>query len=341
MTAFTFLCTCPDTYNHFSKTSSKSTCIFTALSLNLPSMEPFEIHILGCGSALPTTRHNASSQVVRIGNKLFMIDCGEGTQLQLRRGHIHFSFINHIFISHLHGDHCFGLIGLISTFGLLGRTAPLHIYADKKLEELLQPHINYFCKGINYPLFFHHIDASKHDTIFEDNTITVETLPLNHRMPCCGFLFKEKPKKRHLIGDAINYYNIPIYMRQSIKDGADYTTPDRETIPNSRLTRDADPSRSYAYCSDTLPCPENCDFIKDVDLLYHEATFAESDKTRAKSTYHSTAKEAAGIAKKAAAKRLVIGHYSSRYDDTDTLQNEASEIFPNTECADEGKVFSI
>lgn len=136
-------------------------------------MEPFEVHILGCGSALPTTRHNASSQVVRIGNKLFMIDCGEGTQLQLRRGHIHFSFINHIFISHLHGDHCFGLIGLISTFGLLGRTAPLHIYADKKLEELLQPQIDFYCKGMNYPVFFHHIDATRHEVIFEDNTITV------------------------------------------------------------------------------------------------------------------------------------------------------------------------
>lgn len=304
-------------------------------------MEPFEVHILGCGSALPTTRHNASSQVVRIGNKLFMIDCGEGTQLQLRRGHIHFSFINHIFISHLHGDHCFGLIGLISTFGLLGRTAPLHIYADKKLEELLQPQIDFYCKGMNYPVFFHHIDATRHEVIFEDNTITVETLPQNHRIPCCGFLFKEKPKKRHLIGDAVNYYNIPTYMRQAIKDGADFTTPEGETIPNSRLTKDADPSRSYAYCSDTLPCPGNCEYIKGIDLLYHEATFADSEQARAKSTHHSTAREAAKIAKEAGAKRLAIGHYSSRYDDSSTLQQEANELFPGTECADEGMVFSI
>lgn len=304
-------------------------------------MEPFEVHILGCGSALPTTRHNASSQVVRIGNKLFMIDCGEGTQLQLRRGHIHFSFINHIFISHLHGDHCFGLIGLMSTFGLLGRTAPLHIYADKMLEELMKPQLDFFCKGMNYPIFFHHIDATKNQTIFEDNTITVETLPQSHRIPCCGFLFKEKPKRRHLIGDAVNFYNIPIYMRQAIKDGADFTTPDGETIPNSRLTKDADPSRSYAYCSDTLPCPGNCELMKDVDLLYHEATFAESEKTRAKSTFHSTAKEAATMAKEAGAKRLVIGHYSSRYDDSTPLQNEANEIFPCTECANEGDVFTI
>lgn len=270
-----------------------------------------------------------------------MIDCGEGTQLQLRKGHIHFSFINHIFISHLHGDHCFGLIGLISTFGLLGRTAPLHIYADPKLEELMIPHIEFFCKGTNFPLFFHHINAKKHEIIFEDNTITVETLPQNHRIPCCGFLFKEKPKRRHLIGDIINYYNIPAYMRQGIKEGADYTTPEGETIPNSRLTRDADPSRSYAYCSDTLPCEENCRYIQGVDLLYHEATFAESERARALTTHHSTAADAATIAKKAGAKQLIIGHFSSRYDDSDILRQEAAAIFPNTLCAEEGAIFNI
>ena len=304
-------------------------------------MEAFEIHILGCGSALPTTRHNASSQVIRIGNKQFMIDCGEGTQLQLRRNHIHFSFINHIFISHLHGDHSFGLIGLISTFGLLGRTAPLHIYADAMLEKVMKPQLDFYCKDIKYPLFFHSIDASKHSVIYEDNTITVETLPLNHRMPCCGFLFREKPKRRHLIGDVANFYNIPIYQRQSIKDGADYTTPDGTVIPNSKLTREADPSRSYAYCSDTRPCPQICGYLKDVDLLYHEATFAESEKERAKVTHHSTAKEAAEIALTAGVKRLLLGHYSSRYDDEKQLQSEAREIFTATECANEGMVIKI
>lgn len=304
-------------------------------------MEPFEIHILGCGSALPTTRHNASSQVIKIGNKQFMIDCGEGTQLQLRRRHIHFSFINHIFISHLHGDHCFGLIGLISTFGLLGRTAPLHIYADAMLEKVMKPQLDFFCKDIKFPLFFHSIDARKHCVIFEDNSITVETLPLNHRMPCCGFLFKEKPKRRHLIGDIANFYNIPTYQRQNIKDGADFITPEGEIIPNSRLTKDADPSRSYAYCSDTRPCPDICEHLKGVDLLYHEATFAESEKERAKITYHSTAKEAAEIAQKAEVKRLLLGHYSSRYDDEEQLLNEACEIFPDSICANEGMVVRI
>ncbi len=304
-------------------------------------MEQFDVHILGCGSALPTTRHNASSQVIRIGNKQFMIDCGEGTQLQLRRQHIHFSFINHIFISHLHGDHSFGLIGLISTFGLLGRTAPLHIYADPMLEKVMKPQLDFYCKDIKYPLFFHGIDAGKHSIIYEDNTITVETLPLNHRMPCCGFLFREKPKRRHLIGEMVNFYNIPIFMRQSIKDGADYTTPDGDIIPNSRLTKDADPSRSYAYCSDTRPCPEICEYIQGVDLLYHEATFAESEKERAKVTHHSTASEAAGIALKAGVKRLVIGHFSSRYDDEEILQKEAREIFPDSICANEGLLLEI
>ena len=303
-------------------------------------MEPFEIHILGCGSALPTTRHNASAQIVKIGNKQFMIDCGEGTQIQLRKQHIHFSFINHIFISHLHGDHCFGLIGLISTFALLGRTAPLHIYADPNLEKVMKPQIDFFCKGMNYPLFFHNIDATKQQIIFEDNTITVETIPLKHRMPCCGFLFREKPKKRHLIGDVVNFYNIPAYMRQAIKDGADYTAPDGETIHNSRLTKEADRSRSYAYCSDTAPC-DNSMQLKDVDLLYHEATFADSEKERAAQTLHSTARQAAQIASEAGAKRLLIGHYSSRYDTPETLLKEAQEIFPATTAANEGEVIGI
>ena len=304
-------------------------------------MEPFEIHILGCGSALPTTRHNASSQIVKIGNKQFMIDCGEGTQLQLRRRHIHFSFINHIFISHLHGDHCFGLIGLISTFGLLGRTAPLHIYADAMLEKVMKPQLDFYCKDIKFPLFFHSIDAGKHCVIFEDNTITVETLPLNHRMPCCGFLFREKPKRRHLLGDVANFYDIPIYQRQSIKDGADFVTPEGTVVPNSRLTKEADPSRSYAYCSDTRPCPDICEHLKDIDMLYHEATFAESEKERAMVTHHSTAREAAEIARQACVKKLVMGHFSSRYENETQLLNEAREIFPHSECATEGSVFKI
>lgn len=304
-------------------------------------MEQFEIHILGCGSALPTTRHGASSQVIRIGNKQFMIDCGEGTQLQLRRSHVNFAFINHIFISHLHGDHCFGLMGMISTFGLLGRTNPLHIYADSMLQRLLQPQLEFFCKELPYKIEFHNIDANTHKIIYEDKSITVETIPLKHRIPTCGFLFKEKPKKRHIKSDMIKYYNIPIYLLQGIKDGNDFITEDGKVIPNVRLTSDADPSRSYAYCSDTQPCPEICEYIKDADMLYHEATFAESEKKRAAMTFHSTAYEAATIALKANAKRLIIGHFSSRYDDDTILLNEAQSIFPCTELAKEGISFNI
>ena len=304
-------------------------------------MEPFEVHILGCGSALPTTRHNATSQIVRIGNKQFMIDCGEGTQLQMRRSHIHFSFVNHIFISHLHGDHCFGLIGLISTFGLLGRTAPLHIYADPLLQRLMQPQLNFFCNGLKYPLHFHDIDATKQTVIYEDKSITVETIPLQHRIPCCGFLFREKPKKRHLIASMVEYYDIPIHQRANIKEGNDYTTPDGTLIPNSRLTTDADPSRSYAFCSDTLPCPNIVEQIREIDLLYHEATFAEAEHSRAQETFHSTARQAAHIAKEANVKQLIIGHFSSRYKEDEQLLNEAKEIFPTTSLADEERVFNI
>lgn len=304
-------------------------------------MDIFEVHILGCGSALPTTRHNASSQVVRVGNKQYMIDCGEGTQLQLRRSHVHFAFINTIFISHLHGDHCFGLIGMISTFGLLGRTAPLHIYADAMLRKLMQPQLDFFCKELKYQVVFHDIDATKHEKIYEDGLITVHTLPQKHRIPCCGFLFKEKPKKRHIRRDMIDAYNIPEYCRNAIKNGEDYTTPEGDIIPNARLTTDADPSRSYAYCSDTLPCPDNIPYIAGTDLLYHEATFAKSEAARATATFHSTAEQAATIANNANVKKLVIGHFSSRYENEETLLAEAKETFPCCEVATEGKCFKI
>lgn len=304
-------------------------------------MEPFEIQILGCGSALPTTRHNASSQVVRVGNRWFMIDCGEGTQQQLRKQHISFSQISSVFISHLHGDHCFGLIGMISSFSLLGRTAPLHIYADKLLRQIMKPQLDFFCKGLPYKLIFHDIDATSHTVIYEDNAITVETIPQEHRLPCCGFLFREKPKKRHIIGEMMEFYKVPEYLRRGLKDGNDFITPDGVVIPNERLTREADPSRSYAYCSDTLPCHQNIKYIRGVDLLYHEATFAESEKVRAKETFHTTARQAAEIARDAHVGQLIIGHFSSRYNDDNILLDEAREIFPATEKADESRIFGI
>ena len=305
-------------------------------------MEQFEVHILGCGSALPTTHHNPSSQIVRVGNELFMIDCGEGTQLQIRKSHQHFSRINNIFISHLHGDHCFGLIGLISTFGLLGRRHPLHIYAHPMMRSLLMPQIEYFCQGMHYEVILHDINPKEAAVIYEDNTVTVETLPLNHRIPCCGFLISEKPKKRHLRGEMAEYYNIPTYARQRIREGEDYTTPEGETIPNERLTTPPDASRRYVYCSDTTHAPTGLiEKIRGVDLLYHEATFAESEKGRAAATFHSTAQQAATVALEAEAKKLVLGHFSSRYDDETPLLAQAQEIFPATILAKEGLTIKI
>lgn len=268
-------------------------------------MEKFEIHILGCGSALPTTRHFPSSQVVNLREKLFMIDCGEGAQLQLRRSHLKFSRLNHIFISHLHGDHCFGLMGLISTFGLLGRTADLHVYSPKGLEELYLPLLNFFCKKLTFKVIFHVFEVKSPSLIYEDRSVTVTTIPLKHRIPCCGFLFEEKRGLNHIIREMTDFYKVPIYELNRIKNGADFVTPDGEIIANNRLTIPADAPRKYAYCSDTIASKSIIEQIHGVDLLFHETTFAQSEISRAKETYHSTAQQAAEIALEAQVKKMV------------------------------------
>ena len=270
-------------------------------------MEKFDLHILGCGSALPTTRHFATSQVVNMRDKLFMIDCGEGAQMQLRRSRLKFTRLNHIFISHLHGDHCFGLFGLISTFGLLGRTA-----------ETKEPSL-----------------------INEDRSVTVTTIPLQHRIPCCGFLFSEKPGFHHINREMIDFYEVPLYEINRIKNGADYVTPEGVVVPNARLTTPPDPVRKYAYCSDTIFREKIIEQIKGVDLLFHEATFAQSELARAKETYHSTAEQAAFIGREAGVKKLVIGHFSARYEDEGLLLSEASAVFPSTILAKEGLCVQI
>ena len=298
-------------------------------------MEKFEVHILGCGSALPTTRHFPTSQVVNIREKLFMIDCGEGAQMQLRRSRLKFSRLNHIFISHLHGDHCFGLIGLISTFALLGRTATLHIYAHKELEKLMRPWLNFFCHGIAFDVKFHAYSGEKNEIIYEDRSVIVSTIPLNHRVPCCGFLFSEKKTPDHIIREMIDFYNIPTYELNRIKNGGDYTTEDGDIIPHNRLTTPSTPPRSYAYCSDTTYLPENTSLLKGVDLLFHEATFASDNEARADETFHTTAQQAATLAQNAEVGKLLIGHFSARYEDEQLLLKEAQEIFTNTLLAKE------
>lgn len=304
-------------------------------------MEPFNVRILGCGSALPTLKHNASSQVVELRGKCFMVDCGEGTQLQMRKYHVSFTRIQTVFISHLHGDHCFGLIGLISTMGMLGRTAPLHVYAPSDMGALLDMQLKMFCGGLEFRVVFHPVDTSVHQVVYEDNSLTVESLPLQHRLPCCGYLFREKPTLPHIRRDMIDCYEVPISQINNIKLGADWTTPDGEVIPNDRFVTPADPPRSYAYCCDTRYIPTLSRLVQNVSLLYHDSTYDHSMADRAALYYHSTSDQAACVARDAHAHRLLLGHFSARYDNEEGILNDAREIFPNVELANEGKIISI
>lgn len=304
-------------------------------------MEPFRVHILGCGSALPTLHHNASAQVVEIRGKLFLVDCGEGTQVQLRRSRLRFTKISAVFITHLHGDHCFGLIGMLSTFGLLGRTARLAIYAPAALEDMLKHQMQLFCHDFDYEVDFHAVDTSQQQVIYEDRSLTVESIPLEHRMPCCGYLFREKPSMPHIRRDMIDFYQIPTSQINNIKAGADWTTPDGEVVKNERLVEPADPTRSYAYCSDTRYIPTLPSRIKGVSTLYHESTYGEDNLLMAQKYYHSTARQAALVAREAGVGQLLLGHYSSRYEDEQVLLREAREVFENTHLTDENAVFDV
>lgn len=304
-------------------------------------MEPFRVHILGCGSALPTLRHYASSQVVEARGKLFMIDCGEGTQMQLRRSRIGFTKIGHVFISHLHGDHCLGLVGMLSTFGMLGRTAPLHIYATAELGPMLDAQIRLFCHGLDYEVRFHPVDTTRSEQIYEDRSLTVTTIPLDHRVPCCGYLFREKSTLPHIRRDMIDMYGIPVSQINNIKAGMNWTTADGEVIPNARLTLPADTPRSYAYCSDTRYMPDLWRLVKGVSTLYHESTYGSDNIEMARKYKHSTAEEAARTARDAGAGQLILGHYSARYEDESVLLDEARRVFANTVLADETAVFNV
>ena len=299
-------------------------------------MEPFKVHILGCGSALPTLKHNATSQVVDIRGKLFMIDCGEGTQVQLRRSHIRFTKIGAVFISHLHGDHCFGLIGMISTFGLLGRTAALHVYAPTELGSILRTQLDFFCAGIEFEVVFHAVDTTVQQVIYEDKSITVESVPLEHRISCCGFIFREKALLPHIRRDMIDFYRIPVSQINNIKLGANWVDEEGQTVLNSRLVTPSAPARAYAYCSDTRYMPELHKAVQGVDVLYNEATYDAKMASRARLYYHSTAEEAAKVARDAGVGKLVLGHYSARYEAEDLLLTEAKAIFPNTILGQEG-----
>lgn len=304
-------------------------------------MAEFNINILGCGSALPTTRHLATSQIVDLRDKLYMIDCGEGTQVLMRRMRVRFGRLAHIFISHLHGDHCFGLPGLISTLGMLGRTGELVVHGPKEVETYLRPVMDLFCRGMEFEVRFNPVDTRSHSLVMEDRSLSVYSIPLKHRIPTCGYLFAEKPKEAHIIREMTDFYQVPVRCMKDIKQGQDYVTPEGEVVPNSRLTRPAAPPKRYAFCSDTAYNRSIIPIIEGADLLYHEATFAECDLARAKETFHSTARQAAEIARDAHVKRLVIGHYSARYEDLSELHREAEAVFPGTILGNEGTVIPV
>ena len=304
-------------------------------------MEKFEINILGCGAALPTPKRLSSAQIVNVREKLFMLDCAEGTQMALRKSRIAFSRLQAIFLTHLHGDHVFGLIGILSTFGLLGRMQELHIYGPTDLQRVFQPQIDYFCADSPYNIILHEIDTKTPQTIYEDRSVVISTLPLKHRVPCCGYLFREKPTARHIRRDAIDAFQIPVSQINNIKAGMDWTTPEGEFIPNHLLTTPPDPTRSYAYCTDTAYRPQLADLLKGTTCIYHEATFADEHSILAKKTHHSTASQAAQIALNAQAERLIIGHFSSRYKSEVILLKEAQHIFSNTVLAEDGMRISL
>jgi ribonuclease Z len=270
-----------------------------------------------------------------------MVDCGEGAQLQMRRSGLSFGKLGHIFISHIHGDHCFGLIGMISTFGLLGRTAKLHVYAPAALESILQEQMNTFCTDLGYEVVFHAVNTSTQEIVYEDRSLCVETIPLNHRLPCCGYLFREKPGLPHIRRDMLECFEIPVSQINNIKAGQDYVMPDGTVIANERLVTPAEEPRRYAYCSDTCFIASLGSQLRGVNTIYHESTYAEDNMAMARKYYHSTAREAAQVALEAGASKLILGHYSSRYTDENVLLNEAKKVFPHAVLSDEMKVFDV
>jgi ribonuclease Z len=300
-----------------------------------------KLTILGCYAATPRTFTNPTSQTLEIKNRLFLIDCGEGTQVQLRKNKVRFSKINHIFISHLHGDHFFGLIGLVSTFTLLNRNTDLHIYGPKGIKEIIKLQLRLANSWTNYGLHFHELESKESEIIFEDDKVVVSTIPLKHRIYTNGFLFEEKMDKRKLNTNAVQNYEIDKCYFQNIKNGKDIILDDGRVIENGELTFDPIPPKSYAFCSDTAYNEAIIPLIKGVDVLYHESTFLESEETLAGKTMHSTAKEAATIALKANVKQLVLGHYSTRYENISIFKEEAETIFPEVLLADDGRSFDF
>jgi len=295
----------------------------------------FSVTILGSGAATPTSQRYPTAQTLQIDECVFMIDCAEGAQMQLRRYKIKIQQIRAIFISHLHGDHVFGLPGLLSSMSMLDRTDLLDLYGPPLMEEWLSGQLKYFTP-LGFPLIFHTLTAKEPEVIYEDKRMTVTCFPLNHRIPTWGYLFREKAKLLNIRKDMIDFFHIPLRDIPAIKAGADFVTDEGAVILNERITHPPKATCSYAYCADTMYMEHLPQIIRDVDLLYHEATYGNDERTRATETFHSTAEDAAGIALAANVRKLVIGHFSSRYKDVTPLLEEARNIFPNTEAAADG-----
>jgi ribonuclease Z len=300
-----------------------------------------KLTILGCYAATPRTLTNPTSQVLEIRNRMFLIDCAEGTQVQLRKNKIKFSKINHIFISHLHGDHFYGLIGLVSSFMLLNRTTDLHIYGPKGIKEVITLQLRLSNAWTSYGLYFHELESKAPEVVYEDEKVIVSTIPLRHRIYTNGYLFTEKTGEKKLNAEAMKKYQIEVCYFQNIKNGKDITLEDGTVISNDVLTFEPVPAKSYAFCSDTVYDESIVETIQNVDILYHESTFLESEAALAERTMHSTAKEAARIALKANVKQLILGHYSTRYDSIALFKEEAQTIFPNILLADDGVSFEF
>ncbi|MDP4599708.1 MAG: ribonuclease Z [Polaribacter sp.] len=298
--------------------------------------------ILGCHSATPRVNAFPTSQYLEINDRHFIIDCGEGTQRQMRKYKVGYSKINHIFISHLHGDHFYGLIGLLSTFGILNREKELHVFGPKGIKESTEMLLNISQSHAKYKLIFHELSSTKSELIFEDEKVSVHTIPLKHRVYTNGFLFKEKikPKKLH-IQNIGNYPEIDKADYLNIKAGRNIVLPSGEVISNEELTIESEKPKSFAYCSDTCFLPSIIPIIKNADLLYHEATFLSDKEDLARKTLHSTALQAATIAKEANVKQLILGHYSGRYKNTELFQEEAKTIFSETLLAEPGKIIEV
>lgn len=301
----------------------------------------FRVTILGSSSALPTPKRNPTAHALNVHEQFFLIDCGEGTQKQLRKCGINPLKLKAVFISHLHGDHVYGLFGLISTMGLMGRRTPLPVYAPKPFDEILACHLKYFDNVLPYEVQWHEVHTRQHELLYENKTLEVWSIPLRHRVPTAGFRFQEKRPPLNLRKEAIETYNLGIAQRVAAKRGEDLLLEDGRLIPNSELTYTPYRERSYAYLSDTLYSAKAVKLVQGVDLLYHEATFAEADKDMARETGHSTTLQAAKAAREAQADKLLIGHFSSRYKDEQVLVDEARTIFPNTEAVIEGHSYDI